>query len=74
VQIGISIPREAWFWKCLLFEPTNTVPWIRLGFQPPTAREWVNCGFTAVEAIDHIDCGFTNPLTVKEDSLRIVVD
>ena len=72
MQIGVSIPRTAWFWKCLLFEAADAAPWSRFGFQPPTAREWASNGFTAEEAVDHINRGFTNPLTAREDSRRIV--
>ena len=74
VQIGITVPRTAWFWKCLLFEAMDAAPWNQFGFQPPTAREWANSGFTAEEAMDHINRGFTNPLTAREDSRRIVDD
>ena len=72
VQIGVTVPRTAWFWKCLLFEASEAAPWFRFGFQPPTAREWVTSNFTAEEAVEHINRGLTNPKTAREDGKRFV--
>jgi len=72
MQVGITIPRIAWFWKCLQFDAAEASPWIRFGFQPPTAREWATQSFAADDAVDHINRGFTNPLTAREESKKIV--
>jgi hypothetical protein len=72
MQVGITVPRSAWFWKCLMFESAEAAPWIRFGFQPPTAREWSNQGFSSEEAVEHINRGFTNPLTAREEGKKIV--
>ncbi len=72
VQVGITVPRNAWFWRCVGFDAQGAEGWSRAGFPPPLAQSWVAAGFTAEEAIDHIKRGFTNPQTAREDSRKII--
>lgn len=74
MQNGITVPRQAWFWSCLQFDPQTSRDWIQFGFAPPLAREWANAGFTAEEAVDHIKHGLTNPITAREDSKKIILE
>ena len=54
LNIGVTDPKRAFFWKLLGFKPRDAKPWIEAGFPPPTARDFRERGLVVEEALEEI--------------------